>query len=142
MRKLLLIMLLVITACSNPLQKDAQKLIAYNEQKYYELPLSGEMTNGVREIELKAYQFGWEPDTIVVQKGQPVRIKINSLDVPHGFEVEGLMIPGWDIDMPIHPGEVEVIEYTPEKEGVWTFICTVYCGQDHSDMSGKFVIKP
>src|SRR3989338_3982933 len=97
----LVLLLIFVSACSQKEDLDtanARKLIEYNKQKFDSLPLTGQVVNGVREIKLTAYQYDWEPESIVVKKGEKIKITIESRYVPHGFEIEGINIPGWDPD--------------------------------------------
>ena len=104
MKKLFFALALIfvfISACAPKEDGDtakAKKLIEYHKNKFDNLPLSGKVVDGIREIQVKAFQYGWEPSTIVVNKGDKVRFAITSVDVPHGFELEGIVIPGWDVD--------------------------------------------
>lgn len=119
----------------------AQKIIEYNEHKYDDLEVSGELVDGVREIHVKAYQFFFTPDKIVVNKGERVRLIISAEDIPHGFEIEGFAIEDYDIDTIIRPGFPLTLEFTADKTGVWEFICSIYCGFGHSTMKGLFIVR-
>ncbi len=134
---------LVATGCT-PQNTDvitAKKLIESSGQKYTDIPASGTLKDGVREIYIKAYQFYFEPELIVVNKGERIRLIISAEDVPHGFEIEGFTIPGYDIETVIRKGIPLTIEFTADEKGVWEFICTIYCGYGHSTMKGTFVIR-
>jgi len=146
MRKIFAILLLplvLLTACGtqNSDALLAQKLIDYNADKYKDMPATGEVIDGVRVIKIEARQFFWAPDLIIVNKGEKVRLIISSEDVPHGFEIEGYKIPGYDIDTTIEMGKPITIEFTADKTGVWEFICTIFCGDTHGEMKGIFVIR-
>ena len=119
----------------------AKKILEYQASKYDNLEATGVMKDGIREIHLTARQFSFTPDLIIVNKGEKIRLIVESLDTPHGFEIEGYMIPGWSIDQKIRKGQPAVIEFTADEKGVWKFICTVYCGFGHSTMRGTFVIR-
>lgn len=66
---------------------------------------------------------GFDPEVITVKKGQTVRLVLISMDVSHGFAVEGLSI---DVEI-VNPEKKVVVEFTPEEEGVYMFKCTVQC---------------
>ena len=119
----------------------AKKIIQYHDDRYKDNPLSGTVIDGVRVITLKANQFYFSPSTVVVNKGERVRLIVSAEDVPHGFEIEGLTIPGYNIETVIRPGFPVAIEFTPDEKGVWEIICTIYCGFGHSTMKGTFVVK-
>lgn len=147
MKKITLIAVLLIifvSACSSKENEDmekARKLIDYNKKKFDSLPLSGKVLNGVREIELKALQYRWEPENIVVNKGDRIRLSVTSEDVPHGFELEGITIPGWMPDNLIKKGDKVTFELTADEAGVWDIVCTGYCGPGHGGMKGKYIVR-
>lgn len=82
---------------------------------------------------------GWIPDTIRVNVGERVRLRISSPDVVHGFEIPAL---GIRVDE-ILPGHVEEIEFTATHTGRFPFACTRWCSVDHWRMRGVIqVIDP
>ncbi len=119
----------------------AQSLLAYNEHKYDDLPATGILVQGVREIHVDAYAFHFEPEIIIVEQGEKVRLIVDAKDVPHGFEIEGFIIPEYDINTKIRKDIPLTIEFVADEKGVWPFICTLYCGYGHSKMKGVFVIR-
>jgi nitrosocyanin len=100
------------------------------------LNLSGQVVNGVRVIKMTAQRFVYDPNTIVVKKGEPVRLEITSMDVTHGFAIEA-----FNIDRKLKPRETEIIEFTPRQTGKFEFYCTVYCGKGHANMRGYMYVK-
>lgn len=142
---LLLIMLvpvLLFSGCST--DQDiikAEKLLDFHADKYKDIDATGTLENGVRTINIKAYQFYFEPKLIIVNKGEKIKLIVEAMDVPHGFEIEGFEIPGYDIDTKIRPGIPLTLEFEANEKGVWEFICSVYCGFGHSTMKGIFVIR-
>ena len=140
----LLVMAVLISTCAPKEDEDAikaKKIIEYHKKKFDNLPLSGKIANGAREIEVKTFQYGWEPENIVVKKGEKVRFIVENVDVPHGFEIEGILIPGWDTENAIKKGDKTVLEINAEEAGVWDMVCTVYCGPGHTGMKGKYIVK-
>lgn len=82
---------------------------------------------------------GWAPDTITVNLGERVRLRISSPDVVHGFEVPAL---GIKVDE-ILPGHVQEIEFVATRAGQFPFACTRWCSVDHWRMRGTIqVIDP
>ena len=119
----------------------AQKLHAYNTERYDDMEATGKLIDGVRVIEIKSFQFFFEPGLIIVNEGEKVKLIVTAEDVPHGFEIEGFQIPGYDINTKIRPGMPLELEFVADEKGVWEFICTIFCGFGHSDMTGTFVIR-
>ncbi|MGM0442408.1 MAG: cupredoxin domain-containing protein [Elusimicrobiota bacterium] len=101
-----------------------------------EARFSGTFKDGVREISMSAYQFAFDPDEVLVKKGEKVRLVVKSTDVTHGIAIEDL-----DIDRKLPPGEEVVIEFTPQKSGTLHFHCSVYCGSGHGRMHGEIIVK-
>ncbi len=82
---------------------------------------------------------GWQPDTIRVNVGERVRLRIAASDVVHGFEVPAL---GIQVDE-ILPGHVEEVEFAATRTGRYPFACTRWCSVDHWRMRGVIeVIDP
>ena len=141
---ILIILAFLVSACSPKEDEDtlkAKKIIEYHKNKFDNLPLSGKVVDGIREIQVKAFQYGWEPENIVVKKGEKIRFVIETADVPHGFELEGIVIPGWDIDKAIKKEDKVILEVNAEEAGAWDLVCTVYCGPGHLGMRGKYIVK-
>jgi heme/copper-type cytochrome/quinol oxidase subunit 2 len=119
----------------------AEKLVGYNTERFADMEATGELINGVRVIEISAFQFDFAPELIIVNKGEKVKLIVTAEDVPHGFEIEGFDIPGYDINTKIRLGMPLELEFVADEKGVWEFICTIFCGFGHSDMTGTFVIR-
>lgn len=98
--------------------------------------LSGGVINGVREIRLAAFQFGFAPEVIVVKKGDKVKVIARSRDVKHGIRIEG-----FNINQVLPPNEEKVIEFVADTTGEFHFRCSVYCGAGHRKMRGTSVVK-
>jgi len=82
---------------------------------------------------------GWKPDSIRVNVGERVRLRIAAPDVVHGFEIPAL---GIAIDE-ILPGHVVEIEFIADRAGRFPFACTRWCSADHWRMRGVLeVIDP
>tara|TARA_Y100000310_G_scaffold345545_1_gene466322 strand:- start:7476 stop:7946 length:471 start_codon:yes stop_codon:yes gene_type:complete len=145
---ILLLPMLLFSGCSNgdglgddPDFIKAKKIIQANMDKYTDEEASGELIDGVRVIEVTAYQFYFEPTTIIVNQGEKIRIKFSSEDIPHGFEIHGYEIPGYDFNEPVRPGFPIEIEFEAKEQGIFEFICSIYCGFGHSAMKGLFVVR-
>lgn len=98
--------------------------------------------DGARVITINAFapdQGGFQPDTIRVNVGERVRLRIASADVVHSLDVPALGIESGDI----LPGHVQEIEFTPARVGRYPFACTRWCSLDHWRMRGTFeVVDP
>lgn len=106
-----------------------------------------------REFFIKAHQYAYDPAKIIVNKGDTIRIRLASLDVIHGFYLEG-----HDIDAQIEPGvqkfkmrhpsegndfvDVNEIVFTAEKPGKFRYRCSHTCGTMHPFMQGELIVRP
>lgn len=98
--------------------------------------LSGRKVNGVREIKLEVFQFGFKPETIIVKKGEEVRIIAKSIDVMHGIGIKEL-----NINQKLPPNQEKVIEFMADRSGRFHFHCSVYCGAGHGKMHGMLIVN-
>jgi heme/copper-type cytochrome/quinol oxidase subunit 2 len=80
----------------------------------------------------------WTPASLEVTKGKPVRLKIRNREtVAHGFS-----LPDFNVGITeIKPGQVFVVEFTPDRTGTFPFYCTVWCSDEHLAMTGKVVVS-
>ena len=90
----------------------------------------------VKEFDLEAYQYGYSPESIAVNKGDAVKLYAASRDVPHG-----IFIKEYGINVAVKKGAVEEIEFIADKDGSFDIICSVYCGRGHHSMKGKLIVK-
>ena len=97
---------------------------------------SGTLENGVRIINVNAFRFDFEPNQITANKGEKVKLIVTSTDVTHGFA-----LPDYDINVPLPAGKQTAIEFTADKQGSFTFFCSIYCGSGHSSMKGTLTVK-
>jgi len=90
----------------------------------------------LKEFNVVAKQFSYEPDTIRVKQGDMVRITLTSADVPHGFAINE-----YGIDQKISPSNSTVVEFLADKNGAFTYYCNVPCGAGHKSMKGTLVVE-
>ena len=83
-----------------------------------------------RTIELKAYRYSFEPETITVHEGEPVKLVLTSKDVTHGIADADLGIP----NTVIFKGKTSTVTFTPRKLGTYKVHCAVFCGVGHANM--------
>ncbi len=82
-------------------------------------------------IKITAKRFEYNPKEITLKKGVPVVLEFTSLDRLHGFKCSGL-----GIRTDIKPGQVNKVEFTPQKTGDFEFHCDNFCGTGHGTMTG------
>jgi ferredoxin len=110
------------------------------------------------EITLKAKKFGYSPSRIVVNKGDTIVLKPTSLDVTHGFLLDGYPVEfmikqqgiaylkyTWEDDdgkLRTDWDKVSEIEFVADKSGKFTFRCNQTCGNLHPFMTGELIVRP
>jgi len=93
-------------------------------------------SNLVKEFSMTAKQWSFDPEVITVKQGDKVRLKINSIDVTHGFA-----LPDFNVKVDLVPNKEETVEFVADKKGEFAFFCSVLCGAGYQDMKGKLVVE-
>ncbi len=107
----------------------------------------------LREIKIKARQYAYDPSVIRVNQGDTLRFYLASLDVIHGFYLEG-----HDLDGEIIPNQktfrvrrlssgedwrdVEHVEVIVNRRGKFRYRCSHTCGTMHPFMLGELIVEP
>jgi heme/copper-type cytochrome/quinol oxidase subunit 2 len=97
------------------------------------LPIQGQQP--AHEVSVIAQKFAFEPATIQVVAGEPVRLVLRSADSVHGFAVRDLKI---DVQIP-KGGEPVVVEFTAPPAGRYEIACSEFCGNGHGQMKAAIV---
>lgn len=88
-----------------------------------------------RVVKVSARRFQFTPATIALKKGEPVVFELTSEDV-----FMGMNVPDFGVRSDIVPGKTMRMPFTPDKAGTFTFVCDVFCGDKHEEMSGTLVV--
>ena len=88
-----------------------------------------------RQISLVAKRFAFTPNEIPIKVGERVVLLLESLDYEHGFSVPDLRLRADFV-----PGRVTRLELQATKAGTLDFLCDNFCGDDHEDMHGRFIV--
>ncbi len=78
------------------------------------------------------------PPVITVNKGDTVVLKLISSDVIHGFSLKDF---GIFINDGIHPGRPQLVTFSADKSGKFTFACNAICGSHHENMFGTIIVN-
>ncbi|NQU77972.1 cupredoxin domain-containing protein [Candidatus Falkowbacteria bacterium] len=132
-----------LVACTNSDQNRDEDIIPTNQNQQDEsdldidIKLDNEEDLGeVKEFNMIARQFEFEPKEIRVKKGDKVKFNIESVDVEHGISI---LEYGINVDLPV--GETIAVEFTADKAGEFLLSCSVYCGGGHPIMTGKVIVE-
>ena len=90
----------------------------------------------VRQFTVVARNWEFNPDTITVDRGDTVRLSVESIDVRHG-----IAIPAFRVNKVLEPGSKVEIEFVADRAGTFEFSCSVQCGSGHGDMKGLLVVN-
>lgn len=93
--------------------------------------------DGVREVAVRVYAWGFSPRTINVVPGQTVRFVALSEDIGHGFAINEL-----GVNLPLRAGQhVHSPAVTVNlPEGIYEIHCSAFCGLGHPSMKGRLVV--
>jgi cytochrome c oxidase subunit 2 len=98
-------------------------------------PGVSETADGVTVVVL-AELYRFHPGTIRVPSRRPIRFRVTSPDVLHGFQIVGT-----NANVVVSPGYVsEVVTSFPEP-GEYLIVCNEYCGLSHHLMQAKLVVE-
>ena len=89
----------------------------------------------VHEVQITASRYAFDPATIQVNAGEPVRIVIRSKDGVHGFSIPKLKI---DVTVP-KGGDPVTMEFTAPTAGRYEIACSEFCGSGHGQMKAALV---
>lgn len=89
-----------------------------------------------KTIDIVAKRFYFTPNQITLKKGEPVKLRLTSQDVTHGFFMRALKI-----DEEIAPGKTTEVNLTPQTAGSFTTICDHFCGVNHGNMKMTIVVE-
>lgn len=87
-------------------------------------------------VSITARKFAFTPDQVTLKAGAPAIIELTSLDRQHGFAC-----PGLGIDAVVDPGVIKQVRVTNPKPGLYPFHCSIFCGEGHSNMTGKLIVR-
>ena len=76
------------------------------------------------------------PSEIRVKAGETVTLQFTAPEVPMGFS-----LPDMAVRADIFPGKVTTLNLTPDKAGSFAFLCDVFCGSGHEEMSGTLIVS-
>ena len=86
-------------------------------------------------IGITTKRFEFNPSVITIKKGEPVTLEFTALDVVMGFK-----LPDFGVRTDVIPGKTTRLRLVPMAAGTFVFLCDIFCGEGHEDMTGKLVV--
>ena len=92
--------------------------------------------DGVLEVQMVALMFAFAPAEIRVPAGRPIRFRLTSADVTHGF-----MIAGTNANSMLLPGYISQFTTVFPRAGDHLIVCHEFCGNGHHVMYGRIIVE-
>ena len=96
-------------------------------------------------IDVEAAMSGFNMKDIRVQVGQPVTIRLTSLDNSHHTDGGGKhqwAVDELGVNVIAQPESSNSVTFTPDKAGTYTFYCDICCGgRANPTMNGQIVVE-
>ncbi len=127
---------LVLVVLGSYFYFSGKRKISPSIKKISPSPSLSSSNQSVKEFTLTAKNWAFTPSQIKVKQGEKLRLKIKSVDVTHGF-----FLPDFNINENLEPGKEKIVEFVADKKGKFSFICSVYCGDGHSQMRGELIVE-
>ena len=81
--------------------------------------------------------LGFSSSTLVLPVGQPVLLRLTSIDVIHSF-----WVPEFRIKMDAIPGQINELRIMPTETGDYRAMCSELCGTGHAYMTAPVQVAP
>lgn len=104
-------------------------------------PVTTELNTNQSKVETKTFdismsRFAFTPSVLNVSVGDTVVINATAKDTTHGIS-----IPEFKVNLVVPKGTTQTTSFVADKAGTYTFRCSVYCGENHSEMTGTLIVK-
>jgi cytochrome c oxidase subunit 2 len=93
--------------------------------------------DGSLTARLVAGQYGFTPDCTKVAVDTPVKFRLTSTDVIHGF-----LLPSTNVNTMVVPGFVAEVRTRFARSGIYRMPCNEYCGAGHHGMWARVSVVP
>jgi cytochrome c oxidase subunit 2 len=93
--------------------------------------------DGSLTVRLVAGQYGFTPDCTKVAVDTPVKFRLTSTDVIHGF-----LLPATNVNTMVVPGFVAEVRTRFTRPGIYRMPCNEFCGAGHHGMWARVSVVP
>ncbi len=94
------------------------------------------LADGTIEVQMAAVMFSFVPNEVHVPAHRPIRFRLTSADVTHGF-----MIAGTNANAMLVPGYISQFTTVFTRPGDYLLVCHEFCGNGHHQMSGRIIVE-
>ena len=94
------------------------------------------LPDGTIEVRIVALMFAFAPNEVRVPAGRPIRFRMTSVDVTHGF-----MIAGTNANTMLMPGYISQFTTVFPRAGDYLLVCHEFCGNGHHVMSCRIIVE-
>jgi cytochrome c oxidase subunit II len=118
-------------------------LAGYYLKKAFFRPPPAPMAGNV--IDVEASMSGFDMKEIRVKSGEPVTVRLTSLDNEHHTDGGGKhqwAVDELGVNIIAQPESSNYVTFTPDKAGTYTFYCDICCGgRANPTMSGQIIVE-
>ena len=93
--------------------------------------------NGSATVRLIAEQYDFVPYCVRVPAQTPVKFRLTSADVIHGF-----LLPDTNVNTMVVPGFVAEVRTSFAQPGAYHMPCNEFCGLGHQGMWTRVIVEP
>jgi cytochrome c oxidase subunit 2 len=93
--------------------------------------------DGSLTVRLIGGQYGFAPDCTKVAVDTPVKFRLTSTDVIHGF-----LLPSTNVNTMVVPGFVAEVRTRFTRPGIYRMPCNEFCGPGHHGMWARVSVVP
>lgn len=108
----------------------------FTDRRFSKLGEPVVMPNGTIEIQMVAVMFSFVPNEVRVPAGRPIRFRLTSADVTHGF-----LISGTNANTMLVPGYISQFTTVFTRTGDYLIVCHEFCGNGHHAMFGRIIVE-
>ena len=108
----------------------------FSDSRFSKVGQPVEMADGTIEVQMVGLMFAFAPAEVRVPAGRPIRFRLTSTDVTHGF-----LIAGTNANTMLVPGYISQFTTVFDKPGDYLIVCHEFCGNGHHVMSGRLIVE-
>lgn len=108
----------------------------FKDPRFSKIGQAVELPDGTIEVQMVTLMFAFAPNEVRVPAGRPVRFRLTSADVTHGF-----LIAGTNANTMVVPGYISQFTTVFSRPGDHLIVCHEFCGNGHHAMYGRIIVE-